>query len=82
MAESTPGTVRIRAAVASYSVIGWPAPYTPRSPLKPRMRPSKSALKPPMTDMTMISVATPSAMPTRLNPAITETNRSPRRARR
>ncbi len=35
-----------------------------------------------MTDITMISVATPSAMPTSEKIAITETKRSPRRARR
>ncbi len=39
-------------------------------------------MKPFITDMTMISVATPSAMPTREKIAITETKRSPLRARR
>ena len=46
------------------------------------MRPIRSALKPFITDITMISVATPSAMPISEKIAITETNRSPRLARR
>ena len=62
--------------------MGAPTPYTLRSPFSPRMRDSRSALKPFITDSTMISVATPSAMPTSENTAITDTKRSPRRARR
>jgi hypothetical protein len=46
------------------------------------MRDSRSTLNPPITLITMISVATPSAMPTSEKIAMTETNRSPRRARR
>ncbi len=48
----------------------------------PRMRPSSSARKPFITDMTTISVPTPSAMPSSEKPAMTETNPSSRRARR
>jgi hypothetical protein len=48
----------------------------------PRMRLSNSARKPFMTDMTMISAATPIAMPARENAAMTETNPSSLRARR
>jgi hypothetical protein len=46
------------------------------------MRPSSSCRKPPITLITMISVATPSAMPTSEKIAMTETKRSPLRARR
>jgi hypothetical protein len=43
---------------------------------------SSSPRKPFITAMTMISVATPSMMPTKENPAITEMKPSRRRARR
>ena len=52
------------------------------SPLMPRMRDTSSVWKPLMTLVTTISVATPSAMPTREKTAMIETNRSPLRARR
>src|SRR5262245_6717838 len=48
----------------------------------PRMREINSVRKPFMTAMTMISVATPSMMPMKEKPAITEMNASLRRARR
>ena len=46
------------------------------------MRPSRSARNPFITDMTMIKVATPSAMPTKEKIAMTDTNPSCRRARK
>ena len=46
------------------------------------MRPTSSARNPFITDITMISVATPSAMPSNEKIAMTETNPSARRARR
>ena len=46
------------------------------------MRPIRSARKPFITDITMIKVATPSAMPSSEKIAITETKPSCRRARR
>ena len=46
------------------------------------MRPSRSARNPFITDMTMIKVATPSAIPSSEKIAMTETNPSCRRARR
>jgi hypothetical protein len=46
------------------------------------MRPSNSARKPFITAMTMMSVATPSAIPVSENQAMTEMKPSWRRARR
>ena len=46
------------------------------------MRPISSARNPFMTDMTMINVATPSAMPRSEKIAMTETKPSCRRARK
>ena len=54
----------------------------PQMPVEPRMRDSRSTLKPLITLVTMISVATPSAMPTSEKIAMIETKRSPLRARR
>jgi hypothetical protein len=51
-------------------------------PLMPRMREMSSVRKPFITAMTMISVATPSMMPMKEKPAITEMNASLRRDRR
>ena len=48
----------------------------------PRMRVSSSSRKPFITAMTMISVATPSMMPTKEIEAMTEITVSLRRARR
>ena len=48
----------------------------------PRMRLSNSSRKPFITLITMISVATPRAMPISENAAMMLTKRSPRRARR
>ena len=46
------------------------------------MRASRSARNPFITDMTMIKVATPSAMPSSEKIAMTDTNPSCRRARK
>ncbi len=46
------------------------------------MRERRSTLNPPITLITMIRVATPSAIPTSEKAPITETKRSPRRALR
>ena len=51
-------------------------------PLMPRMRETSSVRNPFITAMTMISVATPSMMPMKEKPAITEMKASLRRARR
>ena len=51
-------------------------------PLMPRIRPSSSSLKPFITEVTIISVATPSAMPIKANEVMTEINPSLRLARR
>ena len=51
-------------------------------PFMPRMRDMMSARKPFITAMTMMRVATPSAMPKNEKPTMTETNPSLRRARR
>ena len=48
----------------------------------PRMRDSRSALKPFITAITTISVATPSAIPIMAKIAMTESEPSWRRARR
>ena len=81
--RTTPSTPAIFAAMSSKSVSGrLVSSYTPRWPLRPRMRCSSSARKPFITDMTMISVATPSAIPASENPAMTDTKPFSRRARR
>ena len=49
---------------------------TSRWPLRPRILSSSSLRKPFITDITMISVATPSMMPRKENPAMTEMNPS------
>jgi hypothetical protein len=46
------------------------------------MRPNRSARKPFITDMTMIKVATPRAIPSSEKIAMTETKPSCRRARK
>ncbi len=80
--ETTPGICRIFWSSSSKFVIGPPLETMPRWPLMPMMRPTNSARNPFITDITMISVATPSAMPNSEKIAITETNPSCRRARR
>ena len=47
-------------------------------PLTPSMRATSSVWNPLITEVTTISVATPSAMPTSEKIAMIETNRSPR----
>src|SRR5579859_4416165 len=54
----------------------------PTWPLRPRMRAISCSWKPFITDITMIRVATPSAMPSSENHAMIEMNPSRRRARR
>jgi len=46
------------------------------------MRPNNSSRNPFITDMTMMSAATPSPMPSKENPAMTEMNASLRLGRR
>ena len=81
-ARVTPGTARSRCAMTSKSGSGPAAASTVTWPLKPRIEARNSLRKPPITDITMISVATPSAMPTSEKPEITETKLSCRLARR
>jgi hypothetical protein len=83
MALVTPGAVLSAAAAASKSAIP-PArsASTVTWPVKPRILLRSSVRKPFITAMTMMSVATPSAMPTKEKPAITEMKPSLRRARR
>ncbi len=83
IADTTPGTSRMRASDRVVLRERRPGGVDRRDRRSGRVcLPSRSDLKPFMTDMTMMSVATPRAMPTRLKAAITETKRSPRRARR
>jgi hypothetical protein len=51
-------------------------------PLTPTIFSSSSFRKPFITDITMISVATPSRMPRKEKPAMTETKPSRRRVRK
>ena len=69
---TTPSTLRSLSATASKSLRLRSNPVTSRWPLMPRMRPRSSARKPFITDMTMISVATPSMIPSSENQATTE----------
>ena len=77
-----PLTPAMRAATSSQSVSGFSSGWISRWPLSPRILSSSSLRKPFITAITMISVATPSMMPRKENPAITEMNPSLRRARR
>ena len=81
-ASRTPGTLATRSATACQSVSGDSSGWIRRWPLSPRIFSSSSWRKPFITAMTMISVATPSMMPRKENPAMTEMNPSLRRARR
>ena len=81
-ARRTPGTIMMRPATASQSVSGESSGWISRWPLSPRILSSSSLRKPFMTAITMMRVATPSMMPRKENPAMTEMNPSRRRARR
>jgi hypothetical protein len=71
-----------RSATCCQSVSGDSSGWIRRWPFKPRILSSNSWRKPFITAMTMISVATPSMMPTKEMPAMMEMNPSLRRARR
>ena len=81
-ASLIPLTAAMRAETASQSVSGFSKGWIKRWPLRPRILSSSSLRKPFITAITMISVATPSTMPKKENPAMTEMNPSLRRARR
>ena len=67
---------------ASQSVNGDSSGWISRWPLRPKILSSSSLRKPFITAITMMRVATPSMMPRKENPALTEMNPSCRRARR
>ena len=81
-ASRMPGTPDKRSATACQSVSGDSSGCTSRCPLRPKILSSNSLRKPFITAITMISVATPSMMPTKEMPAMIEMNPSLRRARR
>ena len=81
-ASRMPCTALMRSATTFQSVSGLSSGCTSRWPFRPRILSSSSLRKPFITAMTMISVATPSMMPRKENPAMTEMNPSLRRARR
>ena len=81
-ASRMPCTPEIRSATSSQSVSGCSSGCTSRWPLRPRILSSSSLRKPFITAITMMSVATPSMMPRKENPAMTEMNPSLRRERR
>ena len=81
-ARVTPGTARSRRVRLSKSGKGPPMARTVTWPLRPRMLLRSSCRKPFITDITMIRVATPSAIPTREKPEITEIKLSCRLALR
>ncbi len=82
IAYLTPGTPRIRAATSSKPEKLPSRLCTTTWPFKPSILLNSSWRKPFITAMTMISVATPSVMPMKEKPAITEMNPSLRRARK
>jgi hypothetical protein len=81
-ASMTPSTLARRSATGSQSVNGRSSGWISRWPFSPRILSSSSLRKPFITAITMIRVATPSMMPRKENPALTEMNPSCRRARR
>jgi hypothetical protein len=81
-ASLMPLTLSSLAATSAQSVSGFSSGWIRRWPLSPRILSSSSCRKPFITAMTMMSVATPSMMPTKEKPAMTEMNPSLRRARR
>ena len=78
----TPGTLATRASTASKSVSGVSTPCRKMCPLMPTILLSSSARNPFITDITTISVATPSMMPRNEKAAMTEMKLRSRRARR
>ena len=81
-ASRTPATWLMRSATSFQSVSGDSSGCTRRCPFSPRILSSNSLRKPFITAITIISVATPSMIPRKENPAITEMKPSFRRARR
>ena len=81
-ASRMPATCEIRSATSFQSVSGDSSGCTSRWPLRPRILSSSSLRKPFITAITMISVATPSMMPRKEKPAMTEMKPSLRRARK
>ena len=81
-ASRIPDTWLMRSATSFQSVSGLSSGCTSRWPLRPRILSSSSLRKPFITAITMMRVATPSMMPRKENPAITEMNPSLRRARK
>ncbi len=81
-ASLMPGAWAMRAETCSQSVSGFSSGWIRRWPLRPRILSSNSWRKPFITAITMMRVATPSMMPRKENPAITEMNPSLRRARK
>ena len=79
----TPGTLAMRSTAWSrVCALSSTPPWTKTCPLKPRILPSSSSRKPFITDITMISTATASVMPTNEMIEIRATPPSLRRARR
>ena len=81
-ASVTPGTLETRSATCCQSVSGRSSGWIKKWPFKPRIFSRSSLRKPLRTAITMMSVATPSMMPRKEKPALTEMNPSRRRARR
>ena len=81
-ARRMPGTLPMRPATSAQSVSGFSNGWISKWPFMPRILPRSSWRKPFITAITMMRVATPSMMPRKENPAMTEMNPSLRRARR
>ena len=81
-ASLTPGTLFTVAASSAKSVIGLSMGAMKMWPLMPTILLRSSLRNPFITDSTMMSVATPSMMPAKEKPAMTEMKPSRRRARR
>ncbi len=81
-ASLMPGALAMRAETSCQSVSGFSSGWISRWPLRPRIFSRSSWRKPFITAITMIRVATPSTMPRKEKPAMTEMNPSLRRARR
>ena len=82
VAVTTPGTARTRASRSAVASRPFWLPCTPSWPLMLDIWRSISTRKPFITDMTTIKVPTPSVIPIREKPAMTEMKPSSRRARR
>ncbi len=78
----TPSTLRMASAIASNSPTLVPMARTIMCPFRPKILPRSSVRNPFITAITMMSVATPSIMPAKEKPAMTEIKPSRRRARR